>query len=62
MNILIYLIIALLFAVLIFWTWNNTKEFEETSERIIYIIVGIAVVAIVTIIFLYVYKKEIKKL
>ena len=51
MNILIYLIIALLFAVLIFWTWNNTKEFEETSERIIYIIVGIAVVAIVTLIY-----------
>ena len=46
MNILIYLIIALLFAVLIIWTWNNTKEFDETSERIIYIIVGIAVVAI----------------
>ncbi len=51
MNILIYLIIVLLFAVLIFWIWNNTKEFEETSERIIYIIVGIAVVAIVTLIY-----------
>lgn len=51
MNILIYLIIALLFVVLIFWTWNNTKDFEETSERIIYVAVGIAVVAIVTLIY-----------
>ena len=51
MNILIYLIIALLFAVLIFWTWNNTKEFEETSERIIFIVAGIIVIAIITLIY-----------
>ncbi len=51
MNILIYLIIALLFAVLIFWTWNNTKEFEETSERIIFIVAGIIIIAIITLIY-----------
>lgn len=51
MNVLIYLIIAVLFAVLIFWTWNNTKEFEETSERIIFIVVGIAIIAIITLVY-----------
>lgn len=51
MNVLIYFIIAVLFAVLIFWTWNNTKDFEETSKRIIFIVVGIIIVAIVTLIY-----------
>ena len=51
MNILIYLIIAVLFAVLVFWTWNNTKEFEETSERIIFIVVGTAIIAIITLVY-----------
>ena len=36
MNIFIYFIIAVLFGVLIFWTWNNTKDFEENSKRIIF--------------------------
>ena len=51
MNILIYLIIALLFIVLILWTWNNTKEFEQTSERIIFITIGTGIIAIVTLIY-----------
>lgn len=51
MNILIYFIIAVLFVVLIFWTWNNTKDFEETSERVIFIVVGIIVTSIVTLIY-----------
>ena len=51
MNILIYFIIAVLFVVLIFWTWNNTKDFEETSRRVIFIVVGIIVTSIVTLIY-----------
>ena len=51
MNILIYFIIAVLFVVLIFWTWNNTKDFEETSRRVIFIVVGIVLIAIVTLIY-----------
>ena len=51
MNILIYFIIAVLFVVLIFWTWNNTKDFEETSRRVIFIVVGIILIAIVTLIY-----------
>ena len=50
MNILIYLIIALLFAVLIFWTWNNTKDFDDTKQRITFIIFGIIILGIVFII------------
>ena len=51
MNILIYFIIAVLFVVLIFWTWNNTKDFEETQNRVIFIVVGIILIAIVTLIY-----------
>mgnify|MGYP004629883239 FL=1 len=51
MNILIYFIIAVLFVVLIFWTWNNTKDFEENSKRVIFIVVGIILIAIVTVIY-----------
>lgn len=50
MNIFIYFIIAVLFGVLIFWTWNNTKDFEENSKRIIFCVVGIAVLGIITLI------------
>lgn len=51
MNILIYLIIVVLFIVLILWTWNNTKEFEQTSERIIFITIGTGITAIITLIY-----------
>ena len=50
MNILIYFIIAVLLVVLILWTWNNTRDFEETSERIIFIVVGIILTVVVTLI------------
>lgn len=59
MNILIYFIIAVLFVVLIFWTWNNTKDFEETSERVIFIVVGIIVTSIVTLIYFAISKAGI---
>lgn len=50
MNILIYIIIALLFVVLIFWTWNNTKEYEEITKRITYIVTGILAMLLITLI------------
>lgn len=50
MNILIYIIIALLFVVLIFWTWNNTKEYEEITKRITYIVIGILAMLLITLI------------
>ena len=59
MNILIYFIIAVLFVVLIFWTWNNTKDFEETSRRVIFIVVGIILIAIVTLIYFSISKAGI---
>lgn len=59
MSILIYLIIAVLFVVLIFWNWNNTKEFEETSERIAFIVVGIAIIAIITLVYFAISKIDI---
>ena len=51
MNILIYLIIALLFCVLILWTWNNTKDYESTVERIKYTAIGTIVIFLITLIY-----------
>lgn len=51
MNILIYLIIAVLYIVLILWSWNNTREYETTSERIIFILIGIAIISIITLVY-----------
>ena len=56
MNILIYLIIVVLFIVLILWTWNNTKEFKQTSERIIFITIGTGITAIITLIYVAISK------
>ena len=50
MNIVIYMIIILLFAVLLFWTWNNTKDFERTEQRILFIVIGIVILSILTLI------------
>lgn len=60
MNILIYLIIALLFVVLIFWTWNNTKDFDDTKKRITFIIFGIIILGVVTLIFFNISKVGIE--
>ncbi len=51
MNILIYLIIALLFCVLILWTWNNTKDYESAVERIKYTVIGTIVIFLITLIY-----------
>lgn len=50
MNIVIYMIIILLFAVLLFWTWNNTRDFEKTEQRILFILIGIVILSILTLI------------
>lgn len=50
----IYFIILILFAVLILWTWNNTKDFEDNTKRIKFIGIGILALFIITfIIFLF---------
>ena len=51
MNILIYLIIALLFCVLILWTWNNTEDYESAVERIKYTVIGTIVIFLITLIY-----------
>lgn len=50
MNIIIYLIIFLLYVVLLFWTWNNTKDFEKIEQRIAYMGIGLIVLGIITFI------------
>lgn len=50
MNILIYLIIIVLFGVLLFWTWNNTKDFGEDTKRIKFIVIGFIILSIITLI------------
>ena len=46
----IYLIIIILFSVLIFWTWNNSKDFESNLTRVKFIVVGIISIYVVTLI------------
>ena len=46
----IYFIILILFAVLILWIWNNTKDFEDNLKKIIFSIVGIVSLFIITLI------------
>ena len=48
MIIMIYLVIIILFAVLLFWTWNNVKQFENITQKIAYMIIGIIALFIVT--------------
>ena len=46
----IYLIIIILFSVLIFWTWNNSVDFEENKKRVKFIAFGILILYVVTLI------------
>ncbi len=46
----IYLIIIILFSVLYFWTWNNSKDFDGNFERVKFIVVGTVIVYVVTLI------------
>lgn len=46
----IYLIIIILFSVLFFWTWNNSKDFDGNVDRVKFIIIGTVIVYVVTLI------------
>lgn len=50
MKIVIYMIIIFLFAILLFWTWNNSKDFKETLSKIKFIIIGLILLSIITLI------------
>lgn len=50
MKIAIYMIIILLFGVLLFWIWNNSKDFKQTQAKIKFIIIGIIILSIITLI------------
>ena len=60
MNIIIYIITAVLFAVLLFWTWNNEKNFETSSEKIIFMIIGLIALGIITFIIFNISKSGIE--
>lgn len=52
MGTMIYLMIIILFIVLILWTWNNTKSFEDKLSRIVYLVLGMLLnLIIIAIIF-----------
>lgn len=56
----IYFIIILLFMVLVFWTWNNTKKFESLKEKIAFIVIGVAILMLITLIVFNLSKIGIK--
>ena len=53
MSIAIYLIIILVFAIYVIWTWNSTQAFKQNGTRILYIIVGTIFVSLLTLILFY---------
>ena len=58
MNIVIYIVIFVLFAVLFLWTWNNEKGFENTSTKIVFIIIGFLLLSFITLVIFNFSKKE----
>ena len=50
MNIMIYIIIFVLFAVLLIWTWKSENDFENKSSKIIFLIIGIIILSFITLI------------
>lgn len=42
--------IIILFVVLLFWTWNNSKDFQENKAKIKFILIGLILLSIVTFI------------
>ena len=50
MSIAIYLIIILIFAIYIVWTWNSTGQFKQNSTRILFLIVGTLFISVLTLI------------
>ena len=58
--IFIYFLIIVLFTVLVMWTWNNVKDFENNTEKIKFIIIGLIILFICTIIIFAISKTGIK--
>ena len=50
MKIIMYLMIIVLFVVLLFWTWNNSKDFQENKAKIKFILIGLISLSMVTFI------------
>lgn len=50
MLLIIYIAIILLFVVLLLWTWNNVKDFENMRQKISFIVIGLIVLWITTLI------------
>ena len=50
MGLIIDLMILILFIVLILWTWNSTRNFENTFSRVLYITGGIIIIFLITLI------------
>ena len=50
MKIIMYLMIIILFVVLLFWTWNNSKDFQENKAKIKFILIGLISLSMVTFI------------
>ena len=48
MQFTIYFIIAVLYMVLIAWTWNNVKDFTDNMQKIKYLVIGTIALFIVT--------------
>ena len=42
--------IIVLFVVLLFWTWNNSKDFQENKAKIKFILIGLISLSMVTFI------------
>ena len=42
--------IIILFVVLLFWTWNNSKDFQENKAKIKFILIGLISLSMVTFI------------
>lgn len=59
MSTLIYGLIIVLFLVYIFWSWNNTRNFEGNFTRISYIIVGTLFITLATYIIFLISKNGI---
>ena len=54
MTIAIYVVAVVMWIVLFMWTWNSTKLLDSGKTRKIYIIAGIFIIGIITLIDIYI--------
>ena len=59
MGLIIDLMILILFIVLILWTWSSTRNFENTFSRVIYILGGVVINFLITLIVFSISKSRI---